>query len=71
MIEPPEVCLNCKAVPPTEETAVIFVNVGFAFTLSPSKTVENPGLVLDIYAFVNDPFQDSVQSIASSSEFST
>ncbi len=45
---PPEVFLNCSAIPPTVETAVILVNVGFAFSLSPSKTVENPGSVLEI-----------------------
>ena len=41
----PDSFLNCNAVPPTEDTAVIFVKVGFALSLSPSKAVEKPATV--------------------------
>ena len=41
----PDSFLNCKAVPPTVEIAVILLNFGFPFTLSPSKTVEKPAMV--------------------------
>ena len=66
----PDCFLNCKAVPPTEETAVILLNLGFPLSLSPSKTVEKPETVCVMYAFVTVPFQPSVQSIESSALFS-
>jgi hypothetical protein len=67
---PPEVFLNCSAIPPTVETAVILVNVGFPLSLSPSKAVEKPLTVREMYVFVTVPFHPSVQSTASSSLFS-
>ena len=48
----------------------MFVKVGFALSLSPSKTVEKPGIVCEMYALVTDPLHPSVQSIESSSLFS-
>jgi hypothetical protein len=41
----PDSFLNCKAVPPTVETAVILLKFGFPLSLSPSKTVEKPETV--------------------------
>ena len=42
---PPDCFLNCKAVPPTVETAVRLINFGLLLSLSPSKAVENPAIV--------------------------
>ena len=44
----PDSFLNCKAVPPTVETAVTLTNLGLLFTLSPSKAVEKPSIVCEI-----------------------
>ena len=70
VIVAPEFFLNCNAFPSTVEIAVKFTNLGLLFTLSPSKAVEKPVLVWEIYVFVNVPFQPSVQSTESSSLFS-
>ncbi len=62
--------MNCKAVPPTVEIAVTLINLGFLLSLSPSKAVEKPAIVCEIYKSVIVPFQPSVQSTESSSLFS-
>ena len=70
VIVAPDCFLNCRAVPPTLETAVTLLNLGFPLSLSPSKTVEKPDMVWVINVFVTVPFQPSVQSTESSSLFS-
>ena len=70
LMVPPDCFLNCNAVPPTVETAVMFSKVGLALSLSPSNTVEKPATVLEMYTFSTPPFHSSVQSIESSSLFS-
>jgi hypothetical protein len=62
--------LNCKAVPPTVDTAVMLLNSGLPLSLSPSKTVEKPATVCEMYELVTLPLHPSVQSIASSLLFS-
>ena len=44
----PDSFLNCKAVPPTVDIAVTFINLGLLFTLSPSKAVEKPSFVCEM-----------------------
>ena len=66
----PDCFLNCKAIPPTVETAVTFVNVGLLLSLSPSKAVEKSSILCSINVFSTTPFHPSDQSTESSSLFS-